>query len=253
VRSHAATFAAALFLAASLGACFTPPPGPDGVVNLDPYERTNRGVFRFNLAVDDYALGPVSRGWTFVTFEGMRHAVRRLFKHLEFPRRLLSNLGQGEIRRSGQEVGRFVVNTVVGVAGLFDPATGVGLADTRQDFGLMFARWRIGSGPYWMLPLFGPSNPRDAAGFVFDTALDFAILLPFAGTLEIVNTRAVFADDLEVARESALDYYVSVRNAYIQRRDAQIRGEDVPDAPPGAAGDGPLEDGFDYDDPNAHP
>jgi phospholipid-binding lipoprotein MlaA len=222
-------------------------------VNVDPYERTNRAVFGFNLGVDDYVLGPVSKGWTFVTFEEMRHAFRRFFKHLEFPRRLVSNLGQGEIKRSGQEVGRFVVNTVVGVVGFFDPATGVGLADTRQDFGLMFARWRIASGPYWMLPLLGPSNPRDAAGFVFDTVVDFAILLPFAGTLEIVNTRAVFSDDLELARESALDYYVSVRSAYIQSREAQIRGEDVPDAPPGATGGSLYEDGFDYDDPNAHP
>jgi phospholipid-binding lipoprotein MlaA len=224
-RSHP-PLAALLLLGAWVG-CATP---SAPVSESDPLQSANRPIFAFNLKVDDWILRPVARGWTFVTPEGVRIAFDKFFTNLAFPVRFVTNLGQGEVVHSGSEVGRFLLNTTVGIAGFFDPASHLGMQRYDEDFGQMFGRWRIASGPYWVLPLIGPSNPRDTVGWVFDTALNLRTwLFPYftGSTVYLVNERALADQQIQASREAAFDYYIFVRDAYLQRRRAQIldRGE----------------------------
>jgi phospholipid-binding lipoprotein MlaA len=127
-------------------------------------------------------------------------------------------------------VGRFVVNTTVGLAGLFDPATGWGLVKKDEDFGQTLGWWGVGSGPYLMLPLFGPSSPRDAVGLAVDAPLRIGawvapwVMMP----VRLVNTRALRLEDIRQLRDASLDYYIAVRNAYIQLRRAQVANGELP-------------------------
>ncbi len=218
----------ALVCAASLAVgCAGPNPNP-----IDPWQGMNRPVFRFNEGVDRHALGPVARGWKRITSDGVRASIAKFFYNTSFPSRFVSNVGQGDGQQALIEVTRFVVNTTVGVVGLFDPATRWGLPRRDEDAGQMFGRWGIPPGPYWVIPLLGPSNPRDATGMVFDALLSpftwIQILtdVPTFGAptaLNVVNTRARVDEQIESARRSALDYYVFVRDAFMQYRAAAIK------------------------------
>jgi phospholipid-binding lipoprotein MlaA len=211
------------------GCCGSSPGQPD------PYEGVNRTFFGFNDGVDRYALEPAAKGWTFITPEALRVALDKALKNLKFPVRFVSNLGQGEVVRAGSELVRFITNSTVGLAGFFDPATRVGLGKYDEDFGQMFGRWGIPSGPYWVIPIVGSSNPRDGFGYIFDSAL--AYFGPIATLITIpamVNGRAIAAEQIDLARAAALDYYVFARDAYMQRRLAQIRNEELPGSEPGS-------------------
>jgi phospholipid-binding lipoprotein MlaA len=219
-----------------LSACVTYPrgwnPAEDGP---DPYQSSNRKVFAFNEGLDDWVLDPVAHGWRKITFERLRSSVDKFFVNLGFPRRVVTNLGQGKFVHAGSEVGRFVINSTVGLLGFFDPATHFGMKLYDEDFGQMFGYWGIGTGPYWVLPVFGPSDPRDAVGLVFDTLFDLrtiasftpVITLAWTGAVQTVNRRAIYDEDIDKARASALDFYVFLRDAYLQRREALVADEDV--------------------------
>ena len=213
-------------------ACASTPPPAGGVA--DPWQAWNRPVFAFNTKVDDYVLAPVAHGWIFITPQGVRDAVGRFFFNVRFPSRFVSSVGQGEALRALAEVGRFVVNSTFGIAGLFDPATELGLPRYESDIGIMFGRWGIPPGPFWVIPLVGPSSPRDAVGMVGDALLNpLSWLPPFwlpyaTGALNIVNSRALADKQIVNARRTALDFYVFVRDAYIQRRAAAVRGAGTP-------------------------
>jgi phospholipid-binding lipoprotein MlaA len=229
MRLRAATAAAvvsvALGLVPGLMGCAGPNPNP-----ADPWQGMNRPVFGFNEGADRWVLRPASRGWTAITFEGMRDSIAKFFYNAAFPARFVSNVGQAEGQQALIEVVRFTINTTVGVAGLFDPATRWGLARRDEDAGQMFGRWGIPPGPYLMLPLLGPSNPRDATGMLVDTALSpftwiSFLVVPLFGAptaVDVVNARARADDRIESAKRSALDYYVFVRDAYTQYREAAI-------------------------------
>jgi phospholipid-binding lipoprotein MlaA len=229
--------------------------GPNPV---DPWERVNRPVFRFNDAVDRKALGPVARGWKRISSEGVRTSVSNFFYNVQFPSRFVSNVGQAEGQQAMIETARFVVNSTVGVVGIFDPASSWGLPRRDEDIGQMFGRWGIPPGPYWMIPLLGPSNPRDAVGRVGDSLLSpffwINVLLgipTFGGptVVDLVNERAIADERIESARRSALDYYVFVRDAFMQYREAAIRnrGGYSPYGADPAAGAGPDDDLYEVD------
>jgi phospholipid-binding lipoprotein MlaA len=219
------------------------PEGPDAAVS-DPLERPNRAIFGFNEAVVE----PVADAWAFITPEALRVALDKAFYNLSFPVRLVTNLGQAQLRGAGVESLRFVVNSTVGVVGLFDPATRFGLGRYDEDFGQMFGRWGVPGRPYWVLPILGPSNPRDTVGIVMGIAMGVVLLRPLAiptaasvgaAPVRVVNTIAIADPQLELSREAALDHYVFVRDAYLQRREAQIRNAEH-DAV--EAEEGPAED-----------
>lgn len=220
-----------------LGCASTPdaPEEPQGI--RDPLESVNRPVFGVNRKFDDYALRPVARGWKFITPAPMRRSITNVWRNFTFPQRFVSAMGQAEFREAHVELARFVVNSTIGIGGLFDPATRFGLEKFEDDLGMMFARWGIPSGPFIMIPIMGPSTPRDTFGDVLAMALNpllwVGVSLPPIGILFAINGRAEADDAIEASKEAALDYYVFVRDAFIQRR---TRTEFVTRA------DDPLED-----------
>jgi len=220
--------AVALAALLALG-CITPPPGPDGRVDPDPYETQNRIFFAFNDGLDRAIAQPLARVWRFITPRILRTSLDNAFLNLRFPTRAVSCLGQGRPGDAGRETLRFAVNTTIGVVGLWDAATVVfHLPLYDEDTGQMLAKWGIGAGPYWMIPILGPSNPRDTVGYIFDGLLNLAVLAPsYIAPVAWVNGRAIAVPAVDRAREASLDYYLFVRDAYLQRRDRQI-AEDGP-------------------------
>jgi phospholipid-binding lipoprotein MlaA len=218
----------AALVAGAIGCAST---SPQGQQVSDALEPINRPVFRFNTAVDDHVLGPVARGYKSVTPDAVRTSIANAQRNLGFAPRFVAHVGQARFVEAGSELGRFLLNSTLGVAGLFDPASEAGLGKYDTDLGMTFARWHVPSGPYLVLPVLGPSNPRDAFGDLLGMAMN---PLLYAGTtvapvgvLFAVNARAAADDQIRNARASALDYYLFVREAFVQQRTARIRGDYV--------------------------
>lgn len=227
-RSAIARLLLAAFVAGALGCASTSPQNQQIGDSLEPI---NRPVFRFNTAVDDHALGPVARGYKSITSDGVRTSVSNAQRNLAFPPRFVAHVGQANFVEAGSELGRFLLNSTLGVAGLFDPASEAGLGKYDADLGMMLARWHVPPGPYLVLPVLGPSNPRDAVGDLLGMAMNPLLYTGTAvapvGILFAVNARAEADDQIRAAQAASLDFYVFMRDAFIQRRTAQIRGEYV--------------------------
>ncbi len=221
-------------------AAATEPSAEAGVgADYDPWQRMNRGIFWFNDQADVYVLEPVAKGWDVIVPEPAETSITNFFANLRFPVVMMNNLLQGKPADAAIDVGRFMVNTTFGIGGLFDPATIWGLERHSEDFGQTLGVWGVPPGPYLVLPLLGPSNPRDTAGIPVDWVFSVTPLFlssywwTGAGVINIVNARAQILDEVQQAKEASLDYYVFVRNAYYQRRVAQVRDqkEEGADAP----------------------
>jgi phospholipid-binding lipoprotein MlaA len=227
----------AVALLALMGCASTPDGAEEPHGIQDPLESVNRPVFGVNRKFDDYALRPVARGWKFITPALLRRSITNVYRNYTFPQRFVSAMGQAEIAEAHVELTRFLINSTVGIGGLFDPATRMGFEKYEDDLGMMFARWGIPSGPFIMVPIMGPSTPRDTAGDVLSIALNplmwVGVSMPPVGLLFAINGRAERDDAIEASKVAALDYYVFVRDAFIQRR---TRTEFV------TLADDPLED-----------
>ena len=129
-------------------------------------------MFEFNLAIDNIILKPVAELYVFVLPEEARHRIANILKNFGEPLNLVNNLAQGKFERAGSTLTRFAINSTIGVGGIFDAATDWGYERTPEDFGQTLASWGLGEGPFLMLPLLGPSNPRDAVGFGVDLVAD---------------------------------------------------------------------------------
>src|SRR5215470_10470772 len=140
-----------------LGGCAAENFRPD----YDPLEPVNRKIFWFNDQVDNYVLEPVATGWDWAIPHVVQRSISNFFANVRFPIDLINNLLQGKLKNSASEVGRFAVNTTVGVLGFFDPATGWGMEAHQEDFGQTLGVWGVPPGAYLVLPIVGPSNPRD--------------------------------------------------------------------------------------------
>ena len=195
----------------------------------DPWETMNRGIFRFNESADRWLFEPIAKGVDFVMPDPVERSIRKFFENSMFPIRFLNDLLQAKPASAVEDLARFVVNTTVGVAGFFDPATDLGLEDHREDFGQTLGYWGIPPGPYLVLPLLGPSNPRDTIGLVADS---FTLVYPYFVPVYVpyaisvgqkLNWRSLMLDDIEAEREAALDYYVFVQNVYVSYRENQVR------------------------------
>jgi phospholipid-binding lipoprotein MlaA len=217
VRLHLVALPLLLALSGGLAGCLSSQPDADGWIDPDPLERSNRAVFAFNEGLDKILLQPIGRVWRFITPQFLRQGLDNAFTNLKFPVRAVSVLGQGRARNAGTETLRFLTNSTIGLVGIWDPASRLfGMPYYDEDFGQMFAVWGIGSGPYWMLPFFGPSSPRGTTGRVFDSVFN---LLPSYGVpLEIVNSRAIAVPTVDTARATSLDYYIFLREAYLGQR-----------------------------------
>lgn len=196
--------------------------------NYDPIEGVNRKIFWFNDQIDTYMLVPVAKGWDAIAPDRVKRCVSNFFQNLRFPVVAGNNLLQAKPVATVSDVGRFLVNTTVGGAGFFDPATKWGLKQHNEDFGQTLGYWGVPPGPYLVLPLLGPSNPRDTVGLAADSFstvypyfIDYVYTFGAAGT-DLVNARALVLKDVEQIKGASLDYYAAVRDGYRQRRDALV-------------------------------
>ena len=223
---------AALSLCAVLAGCAsTSGTREDG--NNDPFEPVNRAVFDANDAIDVAILKPLAEGYRAVVPQFVRDRIRAFVDNLQEPRIFANNLLQGRVDAAGITFGRLFVNTLLGVGGLFDVASGRDLPRQTGDFGETLYFWGAGTGPYLVLPLFGPSNVRDAFGL----GVDLYTTPPahwFAGTtglwvnvgLSTVNgfdLRSRNIETLDQIKANALDYYVQFRSIARQYREGQLR------------------------------
>lgn len=190
----------------------------------DPLEPINRGIYKFNDAVDKAVLKPVAQGYRAVLPQPVRTGVTNFFSNIEDVLIALNNLLQFKFHAAASDVARVAFNTTFGIAGIFDVATSFGLEKHDEDFGQTLGYWGIGDGPFLMLPLLGPSNLRDTVGLVAYYQLDPVLNLdhvPTRNTLSVlrfVNRRAQLLDAEKVLDEAALDPYTFLRDAYIQHR-----------------------------------
>jgi len=202
--------------------------GDDDRVVHDPLERANRGIFAFNEGVDRWFLEPVATGWDFVMPDPVELAIQHFFRNLDFPVVLVNDLLQAKPIAAVEDLGRFMINSTAGVAGFFDPATYLGMPDSDEDFGQTLGVWGVPAGPYLVLPLLGPSNPRDTGGLIVDSATRvYPLFLPFyvnigSASVSVVNRRSRLLETIREERKAAFDFYAAVRNAYVQRRENQI-------------------------------
>ena len=204
---------------------------------------------------------PVSRVYRLIVPRFVRQRIQKVGSNLLYPRRLVANLLQGKLREARDETYRFGINTTVGVAGFFDPASKIGLEGHTEDFGQTLGYWGIPPGPYLVLPFLGPSNPRDGVGLIADSAArvyPFFVAMWISASINgtnLLNQRSLALESIAEERESALDYYVAVRNAYISYRENQVR--DREEEEPGSSDDlyylEPEESSnFYYREPDSH-
>jgi phospholipid-binding lipoprotein MlaA len=195
----------------------------------DPLETVNRGIFWVNDGLDVYAIEPVSKAWDFVLPDPVQRSLRSVFDNLRFPVLFFNNLFQGKPKQAGSDLARFAINTTVGVGGLMDPASSIGLKKRNEDFGQTLGVWGVPPGPYLMLPFFGPSNLRDGAGLIVDTGFRaFGFFIPFwvsaaMQAVDTLNRRSLIREQIEAERRAALDWYSAVRSAYTQYRENLIK------------------------------
>lgn len=205
----------------------TPLPSPDTL------EWFNQPVFEFNLKLDEYALRPVATAYDAVMPNAAQRGVQRFFKNLGVVERFANNLFQGKVPQAGQEVGRFVINTTIGGAGFLDVADEwFGWKESPEDFGQTLAVYGVPSGPYLMLPFYGPSNIRDTVGLVADGAMN--PMTYFLSTLQLIavrsgtavgsaiNYRSLNLELFEDVNRYTVDLYGAVQDGYQQRRTKQI-------------------------------
>lgn len=202
----------------------------------DPWEGWNRGVFRFNKTVDDAVLKPVAELYQRVTPEPVDRAVTNFYNNLNDVVVVVNDVLQGKVEQAIADLGRLVLNTTFGVLGLFDVATFHGLQKHDEDFGQTLGYWGLGQGPYFVLPLLGPSSVRDTAGLVGDWAASpISAEDPAARNAlvagRVIDGRADLLSVTRIAESAALDEYVFVRDAYLQRRRYQVYDGNPPPLP----------------------
>lgn len=218
-----------LLLAVALGGCAT---GPNANPR-DPLEPVNRQVTAFNDVVDGAVLKPVATVYRDIAPDPLRTGVNNFFENLRDIWSFINASLQLRPREAAENFLRFNVNTVFGVGGLFDVASEMGLERTRLDFGQTLGRWGVPSGPYLVLPIFGPSTVRDAAGFSIESSGDLVQGISDVSTrnslylLRAVETRANLLRATSLLEGAALDKYSFTRELYLQRRESQI--EDLKD------------------------
>lgn len=224
--------------ATGIGGCASQEPGEP----WDPLEVPNRFMFAINRTIDMLIVRPVTVTYKFWVPEPIQRSVSNVVQNLGEPVTAINEVAQGEPSRAAQTIARFLVNTTIGILGIFDVAKELGMPPTKEDFGQTIGVWAKAppedGGPYLVLPLVGPSNARDAVGLLVDYVIDpFRILtwqldveyLMYARagvTLVDVRSRTMQAlDDIE---KNSVDYYSALRSAYTQKRAADIRQKGAP-------------------------
>lgn len=230
----------ALLAAPLLTGCVTTPGGVSEA-ELDRFEKTNRAIYKFNKGVDTAVIKPVTQGYRAVVPGIARRGVSNALDNVDEPLSFINAVLQGKFKVAFRAVDRFMINSTFGVAGLFDHATEMGLPKQEEDFGQTLAAWGVGSGPYIMLPLLGPSTLRDTVGFGVDSVTDpwpkfQKHVAGLNGTERIgvtageaIDLRSRLIDTADPLLATALDEYATVRAAYLQQRLSDIYDGDPPE------------------------
>jgi phospholipid-binding lipoprotein MlaA len=222
---------------ALLAGCATrpPPSDPDALAefrqNNDPLEPTNRVFYAVNNAIDTAVLAPAARGYRAVVPEPVRNGIHNLLDNLTSPMALVNNILSAKPRRAGNTFMRMVINSTVGIGGVLDVAKNWGYPSNDADFGLTMAVWGVPSGPFLFLPVLGPTDPRDAAGFGVNIGLDpFTYMSGGSWTIfswtryavSAIDARERRLNDIAEIKRTALDPYATFRSLYQQFRSGQI-------------------------------
>ncbi|MEM5516180.1 VacJ family lipoprotein [Henriciella sp. AS95] len=238
-------FAATAALAAlSLTACATSGERTESTSGVyDPLEGWNRNVYSFNEAVDKAAIEPVARAYRYVTPGIFRDGVHNFLTNLRQPVVFTNTALQGNIDASGETFGRFLINSTIGIAGIFDVASSLGVPRHEEDFGQTLGVWGVDEGPYLMLPFLGPSNLRDTVGMGADRAFDPLTWTEFEGdpdldddiaigrtVLGAISARERLIETIETLREQP-EPYIALRRNYTQQRRAAIRNGEIEEDP----------------------
>lgn len=208
---------AAVFLFS--GCATVPVANPD-----DPWEGFNRNVHAFNETLDGWVLKPVATGYDALAPSPVRYGVANFFANLGEVWVGANNLLQGKPLDAASDLGRFVLNSTIGIGGLIDVASAMGLPRHQEDFGQTLAVWGVGSGPYVVLPVFGPRTLRDSGGLLFDIGSDPLVYVkPDEASwglvsLRLIDQRAELLPAEKTLDQAALDKYDYLRSAYLQRR-----------------------------------
>ena len=239
---------------ALLGGCATMP-GTDRLAEKDPLERVNRGIWAFDQAADKVVLKPVTRVYRAVAPPPVRQGASNFFANVTEPWSFVNNVLQGKLNRAGRNLKRFVVNTTIGIGGLFDHASKMGIRPANEDLGQTLAVWGVNGGPYLVLPLLGPSTLRDGVGSgvaAYADPVSFGINQADVNVwykrgyraAQIISARSDLTESGgDAFLQSSLDPYASARSAYLQSRRAQILDQEdgggalAPEDEPAPAGE----------------
>jgi len=226
--SRVHSIVAALALAVSAAGCATVDPAPQN----DPYEPTNRKIFAFDEGIDHTVVRPVAVFYNSAVPEFARDGVHNFLTNLNSPVVFGNDVLQGNVDHAGQTLLRAFVNSTIGVAGLVDVASKLGHPGHDEDFGETLAIWGAGEGYYLVLPLAGPSTPRDVIGMAGDVALDPFTYITFnnstlfyliRGGVSVLDLRARNVKNLDDIERTSVDLYATTRSLYRQHRAAEIR------------------------------
>ena len=198
----------------------------------DPWEGVNRAIFRFNDTVDTYALKPIAQGYEFITPQFLEDGIHNMYKNVGEVTNFANDVLQAKPAAAGVDTARLIFNTTFGLLGFFDVGTKMGLQRNDEDFGQTLGHWGVASGPFVMLPLFGPSTVRDAFAKYPDTYtqpwryIDHVPTRNTALGVSLVDTRASL---LSAEKLINGDKYIFIRNAYLQNREFKVKDGKVVD------------------------
>ena len=240
IKATSLRLAAILLASMCLAACATT--GTPSAEN-DPFESTNRVLFDVTLAVDRTVTRPVAIGYRGVLPQGIRDVIRNFLDNLSSPVIFINDVLQAEPDRAGTTLARAVVNTTVGIGGLFEVAEGWGLPKHREDFGQTLAVWGVGEGAYLVVPLLGPSNARDLFGFGVDFVMDPLFHVRWGNEryvpwvrwgVNVIDFRSRTIETVDDIERTSADFYAATRGLYRQNRINEINNgvvdvEDLPD------------------------
>ena len=204
--------------------------GQEEIEEYDPWEPYNEKMFAFNHdVVDRFVLKPVATAWDTILPDAVQRSLGNVFENLGMPRRVVNSLLQLKFKGAGYEITRFLLNSTIGIGGIFDIAKEAEVPRSDEDTGQTLGVYGVGPGPYLILPFLPPLTVRDGIGFAADVAMNpLGYFIPFAavaGTAagKTVNERSQNLEFFESVEENVIDLYSGVRNAYLQRRQRAIQ------------------------------
>lgn len=220
----------AVFASLTAGACSTTS-APEALAQNDPFEPTNRAIFNFDVQMDHAVATPLAKAYRTVLPEPARDGIHNALDNLNAPVVLVNDVLQGDGDKIGKTIGRFMINSTVGVGGLIDVAAKMGIPGHANDFGITLGKWGAQEGSYLVLPFVGPKPPRDLAGELADIAFDPTTYMKWNNStlymiirtgLGVLDSRAANIDTVESIERSSIDFYATTRSLYRQNRAAQI-------------------------------